>query len=62
MITTICTLHLRLQVRFSVEADLTTFGYQDIHLGLGSYWAGSKYDRTGLRERKLSLRRAADSH
>ena len=29
---------------FSVEADLTTFEYRDIHLGLGSYWAGASSD------------------
>ncbi len=29
---------------FSVEADLTTFGYRDIHLGFGGYWAGSHFD------------------
>ena len=29
---------------YSVEADLTTFAYRDIHLGLGSYWAGASSD------------------
>lgn len=32
---------------FSVEADLSTFEYRDIHLGLGSYWAGSSSERNG---------------
>ena len=32
---------------FSVEADLSTFEYRDIHLGLGSYWAGSSSERSG---------------
>ena len=29
---------------FAVEGDLTTHGYRDIHLGLGSYWAGVTFD------------------
>ncbi|MEQ9408941.1 MAG: DUF1583 domain-containing protein [Fuerstiella sp.] len=29
---------------FTVEADLTTFGYKDIHLGFGNLWAGPGYD------------------
>ena len=29
---------------FSVEADLTTFGNQDLHLGFGTIWAGSRWD------------------
>lgn len=33
---------------FSVEADLTTFEYRDIHLGLGSYWAGSSSERNSV--------------
>lgn len=31
---------------FAVEGDLTTHGFRDIHLGLGSYWAGVTYDLT----------------
>ncbi len=30
---------------FSVEADLTTFDFRDIHLGFGGYWAGAGHDR-----------------
>jgi hypothetical protein len=30
---------------FAVEGDFTTFGYRDIHLGLGGVWAGPGYDR-----------------
>jgi hypothetical protein len=29
---------------FEVEGDITTFGYRDIHLGVGSVWAGPGYD------------------
>lgn len=29
---------------FEVEADLTTFGYRDIQLAAGSFWAGPGYD------------------
>jgi hypothetical protein len=33
-----------LKGNFAVEGDLTTHGYRDIHLGLGSYWAGVTFD------------------
>jgi hypothetical protein len=36
-----------LQGDFVVEADLTTFGYKDIHLGYGNFWAGPGYDLKG---------------
>ena len=29
---------------FAVEADMSTFGYRDIQLGFGDYWAGPGYD------------------
>jgi len=29
---------------FAVDADLTTFGYKDIHLSFGNHWAGPAYD------------------
>jgi hypothetical protein len=29
---------------FRIDATLTTFDYRDIHLGMGSYWAGPGYD------------------
>lgn len=33
-----------LRGNFAVEGDLTTHGFRDIHLGLGSYWAGVTFD------------------
>ena len=33
-----------LRGNFVVEGDLTTHGFRDIHLGIGSYWAGVTYD------------------
>mgnify|MGYP003662904450 CR=1 FL=1 len=32
---------------FEIEADLTTFGYRDIQLATGSFWAGPGYDCVG---------------
>ncbi|MFO0998932.1 MAG: DUF1583 domain-containing protein [Planctomycetaceae bacterium] len=33
---------------FSVEADLATFEFRDIHLAFGNYWAGSSSERNSV--------------
>lgn len=36
-----------IQGDFVVEADVTTFGFRDIHLGYGNVWAGPGFDLKG---------------